>query len=117
MGIITPVALGDFVWDDLDGDGVQDAGEPGVEGVGVTLFQVDPGGGAPIEIGTDTTDVDGLYLFTDLPPGEYYVVFDLATLPTGSVVTFQDQGGDDTVDSDADPITGQTADDRVLDVG
>ena len=90
--------------------------EPGVDGVGVTLFQVDPGGGAPIEIGTDTTDVDGLYLFTDLPPGEYYVVFDLATLPPDSVVTFRDQGGDDTRRLRCRSDHWSDRDDAVLDV-
>jgi hypothetical protein len=29
--------LADFVWEDIDGDGVQDAGEPGIENVTVTL--------------------------------------------------------------------------------
>ena len=126
MGIFTPVVVGDFVWDDLDGDGVQDAGEPGVEGVDVTLFQVDPFGGAPIEIGTETTDVDGLYSFTDLDPAEYYVVFDVGALPGSYVPTFADQGGDEALDSDGDPTTGVTrttgflpsgSDDLELDLG
>ena len=34
----TPINLGNFVWDDLDADGVQDAGEPGVVGVTVQLW-------------------------------------------------------------------------------
>jgi hypothetical protein len=33
----TTAAIGDFVWEDIDGDGVQDAGEPGIENVTVTL--------------------------------------------------------------------------------
>lgn len=38
-------SIGDFVWNDLDGDGVQDAGEAGVEGVRVVLLD---GQGAPL---------------------------------------------------------------------
>ena len=35
--IIVNGEIGDFVWLDLDGDGVQDAGEPGLGGVTVEL--------------------------------------------------------------------------------
>ena len=75
----------------------------------VTVFRLDPVTGLPVDYGSTVTDADGLYLFAGLPPGEYFVEFDLATLPAGYVVTFQDQGLDDAVDSDADPVTGVTA--------
>lgn len=58
--------IGDFVWVDTDGDGIQDAGEPGIENVSVTL--TGPGG-----VQTTTTDADGLYLFSDLLEGTYTV--------------------------------------------
>ena len=32
-GFYTPASIGDFVWDDLDGDGIQDPGEPGIGNV------------------------------------------------------------------------------------
>ena len=108
MGIYTPVSVGDFVWDDLNGDGLQDVGEPGLEGVGVTLFVLDPVSGVPVLVDTAATDPAGAYLFEDLPPGEYFVVFDVASLPVGYVVTFQDVG-DDALDSDGDPVSGETA--------
>ncbi|MCB9149008.1 MAG: carboxypeptidase regulatory-like domain-containing protein [Caldilineaceae bacterium] len=109
MGILLPadVRIGDTVWEDMNADGIQDAGEAGVENVLVQLFQV--GGSAPI---SDTlTDINGVYLFEKLPPGDYYVVFDLTTLPAGYVVTVPDANGDtqDDVDSDADPNSGATA--------
>ena len=78
MGLLLPVVVGDFVWEDSNGNGLQDVDEPGIEGVGVTLFQVDPAGGAAIEIDSATTTAEGEYLFSDLPPGEYFVVFDVA---------------------------------------
>ena len=100
-GFYQPAAIGDFVWSDLNGDGIQDAGEPGIGGVTVDLY--DSGGNF---IATTTTAADGSYNFTGLVPGDYYV--DFAT-PTGYMPSPQDQGGDDTVDSDADTTNGQTA--------
>jgi len=108
-----PASLGDFVFEDSDGDGIQDADESGVEGVTVTLT----GGGADGVIGTGdddttattTTDADGFYEFTNLNPGEEYkVTFEESTLPDGFEFTVQDQGTDDALDSDADPANGMT---------
>ena len=108
-----PVSVGDFVWFDNNGDGLQDAGEPGVPDVSVSVFVA---GGQPAvdmdgnPVPAQTTDANGLYLFTDLPPGSYYVVFDLSTLPAGFVVTTPNVGSDDAIDSDANP--GHRADSR-----
>jgi len=108
MGIFQPASLGDTVWEDLNGDGVQDAGEPGMAGVTVTLYNADgtPAtdlNGNPM---TMTTDANGNYQFDNLLPGDYYVEF---TAPAGYDPSPQDSGGNDSEDSDADPITGQTA--------
>ena len=69
----TPVlgSLGDYVWEDLNADGVQDAGEPGIAGVTVELFDAATGQ----SLGTTQTGPTGEYLFTGLPQGPYYVVF------------------------------------------
>ena len=56
-----------------------------------------------------TTDDQGKYLFQNLLPGNYYVVFDISNLPKDTKITKQNQGGDDATDSDADPNTGKTA--------
>eukprot|EP00903_Cladosiphon_okamuranus_P000629 g627.t1 len=101
-GFYEPASLGDFVWEDLNGDGIQDANEPGVEGVTVNLK--DETGAV---IATTTTDGTGFYEFTGLVPGDYSVQF---VLPTGFLYTDLNEGGDDTVDSDADPaMDGMTA--------
>jgi streptogramin lyase len=92
--------LGDYVWEDLNRNGIQDAGEPGIEGVTVNLHRCD---GEFVK--TTMTDADGKYLFEDLLPGDYKVEF---VLPDGFVFTMPDQGGDDAVDSDADPLSGMT---------
>ena len=64
-------SIGDTVWLDSDADGVQGAGEPGIEGVTVALIQDTNGNGVfdagDEVIATDTTDSSGSYLFEDLP--------------------------------------------------
>lgn len=71
VGMFLPVSLGNKVFDDLNGNAIQDAGEPGLEGVTVTLIDSASGG----EVGSQVTASDGSYLFTRLPPGEYAVQF------------------------------------------
>ena len=103
-GMFKPPALGDVVWVDVDGDGIQDAGEPGLAGVTVTLFD-----DLDVQVGSMVTAADGSYGFSGLALGDYYVVFDLATVPGGGYLfTTPNVGADDTVDSDADPITGRS---------
>ncbi len=99
-GFVTPAVVGDFVWDDLDGDGVQDVGEPGVAGVVVELL--DAAGGV---VDSTVTAGDGSYQFVGVVPGGYRVRF---VAPAGFGLTAKDQGGDDTVDSDPDSVTGET---------
>jgi len=84
-------ALGDFVWNDLNANGIQDGGEPGIDGITVNLY--DAGNNL---VGTQPTAGGGLYLFTGLTPGDYQVAF----VAPGWVASPANQGGDDTVDSD-----------------
>ncbi len=71
-------AIGDFVWYDTDSDGIQDVGEPGIPNVTLNLYK-DANNNGTLQIGTDTligtqtTDADGGYLFTNLGPGTYFV--------------------------------------------
>jgi hypothetical protein len=89
------VSVGDFVWNDLNGDGMQDVGEPGVGGVVVSI--VNPGGGAVLDSAgvaltaaqlSTTTSGTGAYSFSNLSPGAYRVTF---TLPAGYVQTLSTQ--------------------------
>ena len=93
--------LGNMVWVDVNSDGIQDAGEPGLAGVVVDLYSID----SPF-IASTISDENGEYSFQNLAPSEYYIIFSGA--PAGFGITLQDQGGDDVNDSDADPTTGQT---------
>jgi fimbrial isopeptide formation D2 family protein/uncharacterized repeat protein (TIGR01451 family) len=110
-GAYLPVSLGNFVWEDIDGDGIQDAGEPAIQGVTAALNVVS---GLQPAVSNETTDINGAYSFTDLAPGEYSVTF--SNLPVNFVFTFANQGGDDAIDSDADTTTGTTGS-TVLDSG
>lgn len=89
-------SIGDWVWEDTDGNGIQNEGESGIEGVTVNLYKF---GEANVLMSTET-DSSGLYLFDELEPGEYQVEF---ALPDGYAISPKDQGGDDTKDSDVDP--------------
>jgi len=60
---VAPIEIGNLVWEDTDGDGVQDSGEPGISGVTVELRQ----GGTTIA--TATTDANGNYIFSNDPNG------------------------------------------------
>jgi LPXTG-site transpeptidase (sortase) family protein len=97
---VTAASIGNLVWDDADADGIQDAGESGIDNITVNLY--DAGG---LLVGTTITSGGGLYSFTELPPGDYIVEF---VPPAGYSISPADQGGDDAVDSDADPSTGRT---------
>ena len=100
----SPTALGDWVWLDTNGNGLQEPSETGVPGVPVTLYRADGS-----LVATTTTDATGHYLFTGLAPGDYILAF---TPPAGYALTQPGQGDpaiSGAVDSDADPATGYTA--------
>ena len=96
-------AIGDFVWNDVNNNGIQDGGELGIEDVTVTLVDI---AGNPVLNGlgvpfSTITDAAGAWSLTNLPIGDYRVLFDTSTATGGPyVLTSPNQGGDDTVDSD-----------------
>ncbi len=71
-------SLGYLVWEDLNGNGIQEAGEPGIPGVMIRL--AGPNG----LVLTTTTDSNGFYNFTGLNAGTYAVMVDNSTLPSGN---------------------------------
>lgn len=108
-GVLRPASLGDYVWDDKNGNGVQDAGEPGISGV---IVNIEDASGNPARdinnniITATTTGANGQYQFTNLKPGVIYVV--KFNTPSGYLATTNDKGGDDTKDSDANTTTGKS---------
>jgi hypothetical protein len=98
--------VGDFVWHDTNGNGKQEAGEPGLNDVTVTLYNALTNN----QVATTTTvsrgEEDGYYEF-EVCKGTYYIIF--GNIPT-YVRTLTNTPADDTKDSDADATTGRTAD-------
>jgi choice-of-anchor A domain-containing protein len=98
FGICGTGGLGDYVWNDLDKDGIQDSNEQGIQGVLVTITY--PGGTQF----TVPTNEFGLYFFDNLGPGNYTIQF---ATPLGSVPTTSNVGSND--DLDSDPINGSVS--------
>ena len=103
LAVTNPAALGDYVWNDANANGIQDSGETGISGVTVTLY----GSDGTTMIGTPTTTAaDGSYHFTNLAPGTYYVGF---TKPSGYVFSPEYAPGSTTGnDSNANVGTGKS---------
>jgi len=97
-----PADIGNIVFSDNNGNGLQDAGELGVPDVFVMLMNC-----AGDYITHTTTDADGHYLFAQIAPGTYKVKF---ALKTGYQYSPTDAGNDDALDSDVLPgWSGHTA--------
>ena len=95
-------SIGNLVWHDLNDNGLQDAGEPGLAGVTVELFDA---AGNPTGL-FDITDGSGHYSFDQLAPGNYRLEF---VSPDGFLYGTRNAGTNDNIDSDVDPLTGLTA--------
>ena len=101
FGYTIPVTIGDRVWHDLNANGVQDAGEPGLDGITVMVYNA----ATNTIAATTVTSGGGNYTFANLLPDTYYVEFGALT---GYSRTLVDQGADDAKDCDANLLTGRT---------
>jgi hypothetical protein len=95
-----PGSIAGMKFNDLDGDGIRDVGEPGL--AGWTIELTDASG---IPVATTTTDANGKYLFTLLPDGTYTVSEVLQagwtqTVPTSGTYTITIEQGADITDVD-----------------
>lgn len=96
-----PASVGDFIWNDRNGNGVQDNGEPGMDGVEVNLFDA-----LGRRVDSTVSADGGRYRFDTLRPGDSYTL--QIVPPTGFISVEADQGVDDSADSDVRPHTGRT---------
>ena len=99
FGFVKPASVGDYTWMDVNRDGLQDADEPALPGVTVTLTRADgsavtDASGNPVA--AVTTDANGKYVFENLLPGEYKVSFQA---PAGYEATTSEAGDDRAADS------------------
>lgn len=83
----TGASLGDTVFYDVNGDGTQDPGDPGIQGVDVIVTTAGANGtlgdGDDVTLPAVTTDSSGNWTVSGLGPGPYRVTVDTTTLPTG----------------------------------
>jgi hypothetical protein len=89
-------SIGDYVFKDLNANGIQDANETGMASVTVKLMTT-----SGTTLATTTTDNTGKYAFLNLTAGTYTVSF---VTPAGYMPTSSNQGPDDAKDSD--PVNG-----------
>jgi len=87
------------VFDDMNGDGTMDAGEPGIEGVTVGLVQDSS------TISTTTTANDGTYSFAPLFLGEY------------AVQETDPEGYDSTTPNEVDVFLTEAGQEKIVDFG
>ena len=92
FNVAVVLSIGDWVWNDVNGNGIQDSGEKGVGGVEVHLMDCEGN-----TLATTTSDAGGFYGFHNLEPGDYSLGF---VIPDGYIATEERVGSDIDVDSD-----------------
>ncbi|MEK7253504.1 MAG: SdrD B-like domain-containing protein, partial [Bacteroidota bacterium] len=102
ISLKNPSKIGNFIWNDLNQNGIQEAGEPGIAGVSVQLIGT-TGTGNSVNMST-ISDASGYYYFDGLEHGFYQCAYSL--LPN-YLFTAQNIGSD-AYDSDVNPNTGST---------
>jgi len=98
---VLPAAIGNRVWFDELRNGIQDTDENGTSDVNVTLYDAND-----TLIASTVTDENGDYLFSDVMPGAYYLGFE--NFPQYYLITEQNMGNDDYMDSDVNKTTHKT---------
>jgi len=103
-GFFRTACVGDYVWEDSNGNGIQDKGEVGLVGVEVEL--VDNNGVLAKDINNTElvvqTDAEGKYEICNVVPGEYYVQ---VKAPNGYYFSPKGVVDNDSIDSDIDANT------------
>ncbi len=98
-GFFELASVGNYIWEDIDEDGIQDQNEPGVANVKVQLLDKYNN-----ILFTTFTNNNGLYVFRDLYPDRYNIRI---ILPDGFSFTQKDMENSDELDSDVNPATGR----------
>jgi hypothetical protein len=101
FGFFQLLEIGNYVWRDNSGDGLQQANEPSMAGVVLQLTSAD---GALI--GTTITDATGRYSFDAVnfgiqPRTSYMVVVQQSALPSDTTATWSTPTADKSLDSNA----------------
>lgn len=93
--------IGDRVWQDINQNGLQDSGEPGIPDVQVNLLDLEEN-----ILESTSTNMNGEYFFINVAAGDYIIKF---IPPTNTFFTIPDVGTNDEIDSDPNIDTGLTS--------
>ena len=97
-GFILPsFSVGSTVFLDINEDGVQNGGEPGLQNITVELYQAGDVPGVDAPLASDVTDANGDYYFGSLLAGNYFVY-----LPAPPGIAPASSPGAGVADSDTD---------------
>ncbi|HEX8626499.1 MAG TPA: SdrD B-like domain-containing protein, partial [Allosphingosinicella sp.] len=115
-GAIDSLTLGNLVYNDINKNGVFDAGDSGIQGVSVSLYADSNNSGGwdsgDAQVGvSQLTLAGGLYSFAGLAPGDYIVVVNASSFNSGQPLNGKVSvaGGadpDNNVDNDDNGIAG-----------
>lgn len=115
FGFLGSVSVGDYVWIDVNNDGLQDGTDVPIAGAVLRLTGPD---GNPVTnvlgnvVGTTTTDSNGKYLFDKLPilpAGQHYTVH-LDSQPYGDQITPTTPGAGTDRAKDSSTLTAESGD-------
>ncbi len=94
--------IGNFVWFDTNGNGLQDSGEPGINGCTITLYDASNNQvGMPVISSFNIGGQPGYYQFCGLTAGTYHIA---VTPPAGYMLSIQNNSNP-ALNSDVDPNT------------
>lgn len=96
-GFIKPGIVGQYIWEDINSNGIQDDDESGISGVEILLEGTD-GAGRSVSV-TEISDAGGIYSFKGIYPGNYIMSF---ILPAEYKVSPLHKGSDNQKDNDID---------------
>ncbi|MEZ4884211.1 MAG: SdrD B-like domain-containing protein [Chitinophagales bacterium] len=104
FGFMESVAIGNLVYNDLNCNGIYDAGDTGIEGVEMRLYK--EGAILPKPERLVVTAADGSYIFDDLAPGRYFVgilssEFNVGE-PLEGLISLEGGSDDETIDDNTD---------------
>lgn len=98
--------IGNFVWNDINNNGLQDIGEPGVNGALLTLYNDSTN--EIVDVPHTSTDSSigypGYYLFCNIPAGKYYITIS----PPINYQVAPYVTSPDAINNDADPALQRT---------
>lgn len=87
---IPKVEIGNRIWFDANSDGIQDAGEEGINGVSIELYEGTTATGSPIQTTTSATNAGqpGTWYFENLKPNTNYIIKVATALGSGALASY-----------------------------